>query len=82
MDHSYQQSSSTGTTSRGSVTLNLKNIEEDPLVDFNYLSDPYDMEVLVEGIKISLKIFEKTPAYQKFEAYFPTTPWAALDLDL
>lgn len=63
--------------SRGSVTLNLENIEGDPFVDFNYLSDPYDMKVLVEGIKSSLNVFENTEAYQSFDARLPSTPFAA-----
>lgn len=63
--------------SKGRVTLDLNNIEGDPLIDFNYFGDSYDMDVLVEAIKTGLRVFEETKAYQKFDAHFPSTPFAA-----
>lgn len=56
--------------SRGRVTLNLADIEGDPLIDFQYLSHPDDIQALLESIEWTLKIYEETPAYQKLGARY------------
>lgn len=55
--------------SRGTVRLRDKKIDSKPLIDPNYLSDRYDVEILVKGIEIIRKLLE-TSAMQKFGAKF------------
>ncbi|CAL8117898.1 unnamed protein product [Orchesella dallaii] len=56
----------------GTISLNPRNVSGDPILDFNMLSDPEDLEVLVDGIKTTLHIYEDTPAYRKIGARFPS----------
>ncbi|ODM92682.1 Oxygen-dependent choline dehydrogenase, partial [Orchesella cincta] len=63
--------------SRGSIKLNPDNVDGPPLVDFNMLSDSQDMDVLVEGVKTMLKVYEQTEAYRRVGARYPTTPLPA-----
>lgn len=51
--------------SRGSVTLRSADPKDTPIVDPNYLSDPDDLRVSVEGVKISREIFSQS-ALQKY----------------
>ncbi|MNV61020.1 Oxygen-dependent choline dehydrogenase [compost metagenome] len=46
--------------SRGTVRLRDANPHSEPLVDPNYLADPYDVEVLAEGVRIGQEIMEKS----------------------
>ncbi|MBC7676188.1 MAG: alanine-phosphoribitol ligase, partial [Rhodoferax sp.] len=50
--------------SRGSVTLRSSNPAAQPLVDPNFLADPDDLRVSVEGVKLSREIFSQ-PSLQK-----------------
>ena len=50
--------------SRGTVRLRSANPEDAPLVDPNYLSDPYDLKTSAEGVRISREIFRQ-PSLQK-----------------
>lgn len=63
--------------SKGSVTLNLKDIEGDPLIDWQSLEDSHDVGVLLDAIKKALNIYENTPAYQRFGAHYSSTPLSA-----
>lgn len=51
--------------SRGTVKLASADPKADPLVNFNYLSDPDDMAVFVEGIKRTHAIMTGTPTFRK-----------------
>lgn len=42
----------------GSVSLNSKNPWDSPKIDPNYLSEMEDLQVLLEGLKLSKKLFE------------------------
>ena len=42
--------------SRGSVTLTSKDPRDKPAIDFNFLSSPSDMEVLVRGFEVARSI--------------------------
>lgn len=46
--------------SRGSVTLHCANPLAAPLIDPNYVADPYDLHVSVEGIKLSREIMSQS----------------------
>lgn len=50
--------------SRGSVTLRSADPRDKPLVDPNFLAEPDDLRVSVEGVKISREIFSQ-PSLQK-----------------
>ncbi|XP_067015675.2 glucose dehydrogenase [FAD, quinone]-like [Anabrus simplex] len=51
--------------SRGKVRLKSKNPFHWPLFYHNFFSDPRDMEVLVEGIKMAVKVGQ-TKAFERF----------------
>ena len=44
------------TRSRGWMKLRSNRLEDQPLIQMNMLSDPYDLRVLVEGTKIARKL--------------------------
>jgi choline dehydrogenase-like flavoprotein len=50
--------------SRGTVRLRDANPHSDPLVDPNYLADPYDVEVLAEAVRIGQEIMEQSALSQ------------------
>ncbi len=50
--------------SRGTVKLASGDYRDDPLVDFEYYSQPGDLDVLVDGVKRVSKIME-TPTFKK-----------------
>ncbi len=50
--------------SRGTVTLSGASIHDDPIIDPNYVSDPHDLQTMVEGMKF-LKDMEKTTEFKK-----------------
>ncbi len=51
--------------SRGTVRLRNADPNTPPLVDPKYLSDPYDVEVLAEAVRIGMQIMEQ-PALKPF----------------
>jgi len=57
---------------RGSVTLRSADPAAPPVVDPNFLGDPDDLRISVEGVKISREIFSQ-PSLQKYirEIRFP-----------
>ncbi|XP_047482456.1 glucose dehydrogenase [FAD, quinone]-like [Penaeus chinensis] len=60
--------------SRGSVTLRSRNPADLPVIDPNYLSHPDDLDALVAGIKIALKLGNATAFIEKFGAEFHDKP--------
>lgn len=59
--------------SRGSIRLRNNDPLSKPLLNPNYFSEPDDIDVLVEGIKFSIKIVE-TEALKKYGATYDKTP--------
>ncbi|WP_457588853.1 GMC family oxidoreductase [Ensifer canadensis] len=51
--------------SRGTVTLRSADPRDLPIIDPNFLADPEDVKVSVEGVKISEEIFAQ-PSLQKY----------------
>lgn len=51
--------------SRGTIRLRNGDPDTPPLVDPNYLSDPYDVDVLAEAVRIGMEIMEQ-PALKPF----------------
>jgi choline dehydrogenase-like flavoprotein len=47
--------------SRGELRLRSANPEDKPLIDPHYLEDPYDMQVLVTGIRLAREIANSEP---------------------
>lgn len=58
--------------SRGRVMLRDNNPLHSPLIDMGYFSDPSDLDILVEGVRKSVKL-SQMPAYKKFNAQLLTT---------
>lgn len=58
--------------SRGTVTLRSSNIMDTPIVDPNFISDPDDLRVSVEGVKASREIMNQ-PSMLKYvkREHFP-----------
>lgn len=58
--------------SRGEVTLQSTNPNDDPLINLNMLSEPEDLEDLKNGVKLGRKVFAQ-PAYKRHhkEELFP-----------
>jgi len=50
--------------SRGSITLRSKDPLAKPVVRANYLSEPADLDVLVEGLRLTLDIASRPPLRQ------------------
>jgi choline dehydrogenase len=61
------------TKSRGYLKLKDKNPLSPPLIYAKYLTHPADVETLVDGIKIAIKMSE-TPALQKYGFRLDKTP--------
>ncbi|NBA94810.1 GMC family oxidoreductase [Pseudomonas sp. R5(2019)] len=58
--------------SRGQVTLRSSDPLQPPLIDPNYISDPYDLHVSVEGIKLSREILSQSSLSKYIKAeHFP-----------
>ncbi len=57
---------------RGSVTLRSADPADAPIVDPNFLGDPYDLETSAEGVKISREILSQ-PAMRRYvkREHFP-----------
>ncbi len=47
--------------SRGTVRLNSADASQKPSIDFHYFSDPYDEQILVEGINLARRIVAQSP---------------------
>ncbi|KAF5293604.1 hypothetical protein FQA39_LY03089 [Lamprigera yunnana] len=47
--------------SKGTIRLSDKNSRSHPLIDPNYLSDPYDVRILLKGIELIKKIIKTEP---------------------
>ncbi|XP_067133590.1 glucose dehydrogenase [FAD, quinone]-like [Centruroides vittatus] len=59
--------------SRGYVSIRSRNPYDDPIIDFKFYSDPYDLKVMVEALKYCLKI-ANSEALKKYGVYpFPVT---------
>ncbi|KAE9616197.1 hypothetical protein Lal_00017420 [Lupinus albus] len=46
------------TWSAGKLRLNNTNVEDNPIVTFNYFSHPYDLQRCVEGIRLATKVVQ------------------------
>ena len=55
--------------SRGFVTLRSKNPKDAPIIQPNFLSEKEDLDVLLKGIKLALRILEQTP-FKKYTKTF------------
>lgn len=60
--------------SRGRLTLNVTNPDSDPLVDFRFYENLDDLEVMLDGLKTTLRIHEETPSYRRLGARLPPNP--------
>lgn len=54
--------------SRGKVTIRSNDPYDDPVIDFNFYSDPHDLKIMVEGMKYCLTA-SSTKAMKKFGVY-------------
>ena len=58
--------------SRGRVSLLSGDFRDAPIIDPNYLSDEYDREVMLEGVKIARRICETSPLSEEIlESFRP-----------
>lgn len=57
--------------SRGRLRLASASVHDAPLIDFDYLGDPYDMEQLVAGVHAAHRLFE-SPAYRAWGGHADT----------
>ncbi|KAA9010033.1 GMC family oxidoreductase [Histidinibacterium aquaticum] len=53
--------------SRGTVRLSSDRVEDAPLIDPNYLADPYDRKMAIEGLKLAREVMNQ-PAFSDFVA--------------
>ncbi|CAG7734682.1 unnamed protein product [Allacma fusca] len=64
--------------SRGRIRLNTtaESMLDNrlPIIDFNYFEVETDLEVLVDGIELTLKIYENTTAFQNLGARYNVKP--------
>ncbi|ODM86568.1 Glucose dehydrogenase [FAD, quinone], partial [Orchesella cincta] len=56
---------------RGSVRLNLTDVDGSPIIDLRYLTHPEDMRVAIDGVELTMKVFENTPQFRRLGARFP-----------
>ena len=61
--------------SRGRLELESSDPFKPALLDPKYLTDPQDLQVLVEGVKFIVKLFEETKTYNKLGAFLSKTPF-------
>ncbi|XP_023210401.1 glucose dehydrogenase [FAD, quinone]-like [Centruroides sculpturatus] len=54
--------------SRGFVSIRSSDPHDDPVIDLNFFSHPYDLKVIVEGFKYCLRM-ASTKAMRKFGVY-------------
>ena len=50
--------------SRGQITLGSTDIEDQPLIDFNYMSEPRDLERMRDGVR-KLQALAERPEFSK-----------------
>lgn len=60
--------------SRGFIRLRSTDPFDRPIIQPNYLSDPHDVNVMIEGVKIGLALAE-TEAFRKLGAKFYSRPF-------
>jgi len=51
--------------SRGTVSLASANPSSPPVIDHNYFADPYDLQVLVDGVRLARRILA-APAFDRY----------------
>ncbi|XP_035707941.1 glucose dehydrogenase [FAD, quinone] [Folsomia candida] len=54
--------------SRGTIRLRSADPLEQPVVDLNYFSHPYDMKEMIRGLKLLIKLYEETKTFRKYNA--------------
>ncbi|XP_067133592.1 glucose dehydrogenase [FAD, quinone]-like [Centruroides vittatus] len=54
--------------SRGFLTIRSSDPHDDPLIDLKFYSNPYDLKIIVEGLKYCLRM-ASTKAMRKFGVY-------------
>ncbi|CAL4141371.1 unnamed protein product, partial [Meganyctiphanes norvegica] len=59
--------------SRGYIHLRSNSPFDKPFITHNYLTDPHDVKVMIEGIKIALALTE-THSFKRFGSRFYTKP--------
>ncbi|XP_066908359.1 glucose dehydrogenase [FAD, quinone] isoform X2 [Halyomorpha halys] len=59
--------------SRGTIKLRSRDPFAPPLINARYLTDPQDIEVLVDGIKLAIKL-SKAKAFEKYGLRIDRTP--------
>jgi choline dehydrogenase len=67
--------------SRGEITLKSNNSDDMPLLDFRYLSNQYDQQILVQGIREDLR-FLQTPMLAKHFKKFTFAPKSSSEDDI
>ncbi|XP_046455625.1 glucose dehydrogenase [FAD, quinone]-like isoform X3 [Daphnia pulex] len=60
--------------SRGYIRLNSADPFDKPIINPNYYSDPYDLAVTIEGIKLALQL-SQTSAFKKMNSKFYDKPF-------
>ncbi|CAG7730947.1 unnamed protein product, partial [Allacma fusca] len=60
--------------SKGEITLKDKDPFSLPLINPNYLEDPKDLDILLQGLKEVLRLCENTTVFQKIGTKFSGTP--------
>jgi len=55
---------------RGYIRLNSSDPKDAPLINPNYLDNKHDTEVLIEGVKKSVELVEKTPTFAVMNGRF------------
>lgn len=61
--------------SRGWVRLRSRNPFDYPLMDPNYFGDRFDIDTLIEGAKIALKVAEGTKVFKQFGSRIHRIPF-------
>ncbi|CAL8104526.1 unnamed protein product [Orchesella dallaii] len=56
--------------SRGSIKLNVDDPNGPPLIDPQYLMDPRDLQIALDGVKETFRIMETTDSYRRLQATF------------
>ena len=59
--------------SRGTVAIATSDAAADPLVDFQYLADPADVDVMKHGCSLAMDILNSKP-FREFDAKFVNPP--------
>ncbi|ODN00432.1 Glucose dehydrogenase [FAD, quinone] [Orchesella cincta] len=64
---------------RGEITLQDKNPFSPPVIDGKYLEHPQDVKVLIEGMKLAVKLVEETKSLGALGAQYQKTPFPQCD---